>query len=91
MSTKEKSFESPDLKEKKEEVKQLILHNDDHNTFEYVIELLVEVCEHDENQAEQCALITHYKGKCDIKSGSMDELLPYRRILAERGLNVTVD
>jgi ATP-dependent Clp protease adaptor protein ClpS len=60
-----------------EEEKSLVLHNDDHNTFEYVIECLVEVCDHTYEQAETCAWITHYKGKCAIKHGSFEELKPY--------------
>ena len=60
-----------------EEEKSLLLHNDDHNTFEYVIKCLVEVCDHTYEQAETCAWITHYKGKCAIKHGTFDELKPY--------------
>lgn len=74
-----------------DEFKWLILHNDNINTFDYVIETLCEVCHHDEIQAEQCALITHYKGKCDIKKGSIDELLPIRDTLIQKELSVTID
>lgn len=49
----------------------LVLINDDFNTFEYVIKSLVEVCGHDPVQAEQCAIITHFKGSCEVKSGSL--------------------
>lgn len=69
----------------------LILHNDDVNTFDHVITSLKEVCRHDDEQAEQCAIITHYKGKCDIKKGPIDELLPIRHRLIERELSVTID
>ena len=69
----------------------LILHNDDYNTFDFVIECLVEVCEHDSHQAEQCAYITHYKGKCDIKKGSFDYLKAYKDDLINKGLNVTIE
>ncbi|MBN2165841.1 MAG: ATP-dependent Clp protease adaptor ClpS [Marinilabiliaceae bacterium] len=74
-----------------EEYRWLILHNDSINTFDYVIETLCEVCHHNEIQAEQCAVITHYKGKCDIKKGSFNELLPIRDSLLERELSVTID
>lgn len=69
----------------------LILHNDEVNSFEHVIECLIEICKHDVNQAEQCAYITHYKGKCDIKKGTMDILKPIREKLIKKGLNVTID
>ncbi|MFN9391868.1 MAG: ATP-dependent Clp protease adaptor ClpS, partial [Flavobacteriales bacterium] len=55
---------------------QLILFNDDVNTFDFVIESLVSICRHDPLQAEQCALIVHYKGKCAVKNGTFDDLEP---------------
>mgnify|MGYP006306811313 CR=1 FL=1 len=69
----------------------IVLYNDDFNTFDYVIECLIDVCQHDANQAEQCALFTHYKGKCDIKSGSYDELKPLKELLLEKGLSVNIN
>lgn len=72
-------------------VKELILHNDDFNTFDFVIETLIEVCEHDPMQAEQCALVTHYKGKCTVKSGSFTELTPPSTEMSRRGLSVTIE
>ena len=77
--------------ENQEELRWLILHNDNINTFEYVIETLCEVVHHDELQAEQCALITHYKGKCDIKKGSVEELASLKDTLQQRELLVTID
>ncbi len=74
-----------------ENLRQIILHNDDVNTFDHVISALIQICEHDSIQAEQCAYITHYKGKCDIKSGSYKELSPMKTALLERGLQVTID
>jgi ATP-dependent Clp protease adaptor protein ClpS len=68
----------------------LVLLNDDIHTFDYVIRALVEVCEHDPVQAEQCALITHYKGKCEVSSGEMEKLRAQRKSLAERGLKAFV-
>jgi len=60
-----------------EDEKSLILVNDDVNTFDYVIDTLIEVCNHTREQAETCAWITHYKGRCAVKSGSFEELKPY--------------
>lgn len=67
--------------------KQLILFNDDVNSFEFVIESLVEVCDHDPVQAEQCAIIAHFKGKCGIKSGTFSELEPMNNELNHRGIS----
>ncbi len=69
----------------------LTLHNDDIHTFEYVIESLIEVCKHDVEQAEQCTYLVHYKGKCDIKKGSYNYLLPFKKELSRRGLTVTIN
>lgn len=69
----------------------LILHNDDVNSFEYVIKSLVEICKHNGEQAEQCAYITHYKGACDIKMGIQEILKPLRDSLRMRGLSVTIE
>ncbi len=71
--------------------KSLILYNDNNNTFDYVIGCLIEVCDHDTFQAEQCAFITHYKGKCDIKKGNYKSLKTMRKTLIEKGLKVTID
>ena len=54
----------------------LVLYNDEHNTFDHVIEMLISVCSHDPTQAEQCALLVHFKGKCTVMSGTYDELEP---------------
>ena len=66
---------------------KLILFNDDVNTFDHVIESLIEVCGHTEEQAEQCALVAHLKGKCTVKSGSNNDLLPRMKSLHDRMLN----
>jgi len=55
---------------------QIILHNDDVNTFDHVINCLIRYCDHTLEQAEQCAYIVHYKGKCTVKTGSFDDLEP---------------
>jgi ATP-dependent Clp protease adaptor protein ClpS len=71
--------------------RHLVLYNDDTNSFDYVISCLVEVCEHDFIQAEQCAFITHFKGKCDIKKGDYKSLKPMKQNLVDKGLRVTID
>lgn len=74
-----------------EENKSLILFNDDHNTFDFVINTLMDVCGHDAIQAEQCAMIVHYKGKCSVKSGSYIELKPSFTEMSNRDLTVSID
>ncbi|MGC8865830.1 MAG: ATP-dependent Clp protease adaptor ClpS [Bacteroidales bacterium] len=73
-----------------DDVKELILFNDEVNTFEHVIQCLVEVCRHTTEQAEQCALIAHFKGKCPVKSGSFTELKPMADELTRRYLTVEI-
>lgn len=70
---------------------KLIVWNDDYNTFEHVINLLVQICNHKEEQAEQCALIIHTKGKCSVKEGLIDELKPMKDLLIDGGLSVTIE
>ena len=69
----------------------LILHNDDVHSFDYVTHALIDICGHNFEQASQCTLITHYKGKCDIKKGSLKALKPLKDALIERNLNATID
>jgi ATP-dependent Clp protease adaptor protein ClpS len=69
----------------------LIIHNDETNTFDHVIETLIDVCDHDITQAEQCAMITHYKGKCDVKRGNHDLLNKLRRRIVKKGINATIE
>ncbi len=95
MKPKEYTDNKPDSEElvaqDKSEGRFLILHNDDVHSFDYVIETLVEVCDMDATQAEQCTYLVHYKGKCDVKKGSFVTLKPYREGLVEHGLNATID
>ena len=69
----------------------LILHNDEVNTFDYVIESLMEVCNHTWEQAEQCSLFIHYKGKHNVKSASLKKLIPFKEAFLERGINATIE
>lgn len=70
---------------------QLVLYNDDVNTFEYVIECLVDICDHTEEQAEQCALTAHLRGKCSVKTGTFSELKPLFDQLTQSQLSMTID
>lgn len=70
---------------------KLVLHNDDINTFDYVMGILVEVCDHSLTQAEQCATITHYKGKCEVRTGTFSDMKELRFELISRGLKASVD
>ena len=70
---------------------QLVVHNDDFNTFDHVIETLIRVCRHDLHQAEQCTYLIHYKGKCTVKTGSFDELRPMRQGITEAGIKATIE
>ncbi len=73
------------------EASQLVLHNDEKNTFEWVIQCLIEICGHQTQQAEQCAMITHFKGKCSVKQGEEEEMRILKDGLNDRGLNATVE
>ena len=69
----------------------LIVWNDEVNTFEWVIETLIEVCGHDEQQAEQCSMIIHTRGKYAVKEGSYDTLKPQCDAITERGIGATIE
>jgi len=73
------------------EDRMLILHNDDYHTFDYVIDALIEICDHDVHQAEQCTYLIHYKGKCDVKKGSLSFLRPMKNALVSKDLKATID
>lgn len=68
----------------------LTLYNDDVNTFEFVIESLIDICKHDLIQAEQCTYIVHYNGKCVVKNGTYKNLHPMRIALCDRGLSAVI-
>jgi ATP-dependent Clp protease adaptor protein ClpS len=69
----------------------LIVYNDDVNTFDFVIETLVKVCQHDPVQAEQCTYIIHFNGKCPVKNGTFDELRPMCEAILERGITAKIE
>ncbi len=72
------------------DVNDLVVFNDDFNTFDHVIKTLIRVCKHTPEQAEQCTWLIHYKGKCAVKSGSMDELKPMREAIVEAGIDARI-
>jgi len=89
MSTQEK-FET-EIMTVSDEVCSLIVWNDDVNTFEWVIESLVEVCGHSYEQAEQCSYFIHYRGKYAVKQGPYEEMKPLCDAITERGISATVE
>ena len=74
-----------------EKSRTIILYNDDFNTFDFVIESLIQVCRHDNIQAEQCTHIIHFNGKCEVKKGTFSELKPMKEALLDRGLSAVID
>lgn len=70
---------------------RLVIYNDDFNTFDWVIQCLMEICQHTEEQAEQLSLIIHFKGKATVKTGSYEDLVPRKDALIERGLSVVIE
>ena len=87
---KEQEYTDTLVEELVENEKSLLLINDDVNTFEFVIEILMKVCHHTREQAETCVWITHYKGKCAVMHGSFEELKPYYDILLGYHLTVKI-
>jgi ATP-dependent Clp protease adaptor protein ClpS len=86
------TLESPEVivLEETTDVYDLVVFNDDVNTFEHVIKTLIKVCRHTPEQAEQCTLLIHYKGKCAVKTGSFDELHPMREAICEAGIDARI-
>ena len=84
-------LEKPLVQEKAEQLRDLILHNDDVNSFDFVIDVLVEVCGHNPVQAEQCAYIVHHSGKCAVKKGTHEVLKPMCVALLDKGLSASID
>ena len=72
------------------EMWSLVVFNDDINTFEHVTQTLIDVCGHEPEQAEQCTLLIHHKGKCTVKTGSFDEMAPMRNTICHRGISAEV-
>ncbi len=81
---------SSNLDEQLEKKYSLILYNDNHNEYSFVIDCLIDICKHSKHQAEQCTLIAHHNGKCDVKMGSLSVLEAMRSELAIKGLNTAI-
>lgn len=90
MSTKEEVLEKKKVKTEDARLHEIILYNDDYNTFDHVIEMLIVACDHVPEQAEQCALLVHYKGKCAVKTGTYKDLEPRCGKLLEEGLTAEI-
>lgn len=78
------------LQEKIETSHKLLVYNDDVNTFDHVIDTLIDICQHTSEQAEQCTWIIHYKGKCAVKTGSFEDLKPLRQGICDRGISAEI-
>lgn len=91
MSTQWKYQEAENTDVLEERHHHLIVWNDDVNTFDWVIDSLIDICDHTPEQAEQCALLVHYKGKCGVKKGDFETLRPKAEALIDRGIQATVD
>jgi ATP-dependent Clp protease adaptor protein ClpS len=76
--------------EQEDQEHEIILYNDDVNTFDHVISCLIKICEHTYMQAEQCAYLVHYTGKCAVKTGSLEDLAPRCTALLEEGLSAEI-
>jgi|SRR4051812_17841503 ATP-dependent Clp protease adaptor protein ClpS len=84
-------LEETDVLTAHEEYCSLVVWNDEVNTFEWVIETLIQVCSHSQVQAEQCAYIIHFQGKYAVKQGSYDELKPKCDAITDRGIGATIE
>ena len=90
MNREQYDGQADELTEKQDNL-HLVLYNDDFNTFEHVIESLIDECHHTPEQAEQCAIIVHHKGRYEVKSGSYKRLLPMKNSLIDRDLTVSIE
>ncbi|WP_162053507.1 ATP-dependent Clp protease adaptor ClpS [Pontibacter pamirensis] len=80
-----------ELLEESTDLRNLVVYNDDVNTFDYVIETLIKVCRHTQEQAEQCTMLIHYKGKCTVKVGSYEELMGMCTSLHQKDLSADIE
>jgi ATP-dependent Clp protease adaptor protein ClpS len=90
MSLKEQIKEDVVVKEKVTKEHEIIVYNDDINTFDHVIDTLIDTCDHNPLQAEQCTLIIHYNGKCAVKTGEYKDLKPRCTRILEAGINAEI-
>lgn len=90
MSTKEEVLEKRKTVTKESKNHEIVLFNDEYNTFDHVIETLMYACDHTPEQAEQCSILVHYKGKCTVKTGPYNDLKPRCSKLLEAGLSAEI-
>ncbi|WAC01786.1 ATP-dependent Clp protease adaptor ClpS [Lacinutrix neustonica] len=90
MSTKEKVLEQVESASKEMKNNEIVVYNDDINTFDHVIETLIKACDHTPEQAEQCTILVHYKGKCTVKTGALKDLKPRCSRILEAGINAEI-
>ena len=89
--TKTHYREEYDTVEELVDLKNLVVHNDEVNTFDWVIDSLMDICQHSEEQAEQCTLLVHYKGRASVKTDTLEKLHPLKDGLTDRGINATIE
>ena len=87
MNTKEERLEEIAVLEQEANQHEIVLYNDDVNTFDFVINSLIQVCDHTTEQAEQCTYLVHFKGKCTVKTGELNDLKPRCSKLLQLGLS----
>jgi len=87
-----KELELPEITVETETIEpnDLVVFNDDVNTFQHVIQTLITVCRHTAEQAEQCTYIIHYRGKCTVRTGTLEELRPMRDAICDRGIDARI-
>ncbi len=90
-NTKTEELEEVAVLENVDSGAALVLHNDEVNSFDHVINCLMKYCKHTAEQAEQCSLIVHYRGKCKVKNGSTLSLKPICEALCRKGLSATIE
>lgn len=90
MSAKERLQESLLVDEQEKSLNEIVLFNDEVNTFDHVIRTLIDVCEHTPEQAEQCSIIVHHNGKCTVKTGEYSDLKPRCTRLLQAGLSAEI-
>jgi ATP-dependent Clp protease adaptor protein ClpS len=90
MSVQEQVLEELLTETQEANLNEIVVFNDEVNTFDYVIEMLMQTCEHDAIQAEQCTMLIHYKGKCAVKTGDYSDLQPRCSALLEAGLSAEI-
>lgn len=90
MSTQEQVLEEVEVSTKEKKNNEIVLYNDDVNTFDHVIDMLIYACDHTPEQAEQCSILVHYKGKCTVKTGDIKDLKPRCSKLQQAGLSAEI-